>query len=140
MTVAGIRRRRGPSSTDVRDTARYLDATTGAEYVPDPSISTWFAKVAVYCVPPPRSLRRSSDRWEACASRAMTMMMGTEDRVVPQRAVDKFVDGRSDVHTIPMIGVGRFPMLEVPEQFAAASTPHRQRHPHARAHRSSRTE
>lgn len=52
VTVAGIRRRRWPSSTDVRDTARYLDATTGAEYVPDPSISTWFAKVTVYCVPP----------------------------------------------------------------------------------------
>lgn len=39
---------------------------------------------------------------------------------MPQRAVDKFVDLRSGVHTIPMIGVGRFPMLEVPEQFAAA--------------------
>ena len=119
--IAGIRRRRWLATADVGDIARYLKSTTGPEYVPEPSVSTWFAKVAVYCVPTPRSLRPSTDRWdEACSSQSVTMVVGTEDRVVPQRAVDKFVGRRSHIHKIPMIGVGRFPMLEVPEQFADA--------------------
>lgn len=77
-------------------------------------------KITVHCVPTPRNLRRSTDGWDKTrASRSVTVIVGTKDRLVPQgsRQIRRLAVRRT--HD-PYDQSGPVPILEAPEQFADA--------------------
>ena len=46
-------------------------------------------------------------------------ILGTEDRLIPQNAVDALKELQPDISIFTIDGVGHYPMLENPEQFSA---------------------
>jgi pimeloyl-ACP methyl ester carboxylesterase len=118
--------RRWQRSINPSDVNRYLDTLTGSEYVPDQEILTWFAKVAVYTVPTPRTHGVPDTVVEKTSARIpVTVVIGTDDRVVSEKIVDRFLDERPHIEKVQLVGIGHLPMLEAPERFARLLESHR---------------
>lgn len=111
--------RRWQRSINPSDVSRYLDTLTGSEYVPDQATLTWFTKVAVYTVPTPRTHGVPQSAVEKTSVHiSLTMVIGTDDRVVSEKMVDRFVGDQPHIEKITLVGIGHLPMVEAPERFA----------------------